>query len=94
MGCIQSMMRALPLFCLLVAGCAVFPLSEADCRPASWQQRGYDDGYFGNLPQDLRLVPECQRFGIQVAQDEYLAGCRAGYDEWDRLIGSFRNAGR
>ena len=88
------MMRALLLSCLLLAGCAVFPLSEADCRPASWQQRGYDDGYFGNLPQDLRLVPECQRFGIQVAQDEYLAGWRAGYDEWDRLIGSFRNAGR
>jgi hypothetical protein len=81
--------------CSLLAGCAVFPLSEADCRPASWQQRGYDDGYFGNLPQDLRLVQECQqRFGIQVAQDEYLAGWRAGYDEWDRLIGSFRKASR
>jgi hypothetical protein len=87
------MMRALPLFCLLVAGCAVFPLSEADCRPASWQQRGYDDGYFGHLPQDLRLAQECQRFGIRVAQEEYLAGWRAGYDEWDRLIGSFRNKG-
>jgi hypothetical protein len=86
MGCIQSMMRPLPLFCLL--------LSEADCRPASWQQRGYDDGYFGNLPQDLRLVQECRRFGVQVAQDEYLAGWRAGYDEWDRLIGSFRKASR
>ena len=82
------------LFCLLLAGCALFPLSEADCRPASWQQRGYADGYFGNLPQDLRLVQECQqRFGIQVAQDEYLAGWRAGYDEWDRLIGSFRRRG-
>ena len=86
-------MRALPL-CLLLAGCALFPLSEADCRPASWQQRGYDDGYFGNLPQDLRLSQECRRFGIQVAQDEYLAGWRAGYDEWDRLIGSFRKASR
>ena len=57
-------------------------------------QRGYDDGYFGNLPQDLRLSQECQRFGIQVAQDEYLAGWRAGYDEWYRLIGSFRKMGR
>ena len=94
MGCIQPVMRALPVLCLLLAGCAIFPLSEADCRPASWQQRGYDDGYFGNLPQDLRLVPECQRFGIQVAQEEYLAGWRAGYDEWDRLIGSFRKASR
>jgi hypothetical protein len=80
--------------CFWLAGCAVFPLTEADCRPASWQQQGYNDGYFGNLPQDLRLSQECQqRYGIQMAQDEYLAGWRAGYDEWDRLIGSFRNRG-
>jgi Protein of unknown function (DUF2799) len=82
------------LFCLLLAGCAVFPLSEADCRPSSWQQRGYDDGHRGNLPQDLRLVRECQRMGIQVAQDEYLAGWRAGHDEWDRLIGSIQRRSR
>ena len=87
-------MRGRPLLCLLLAGCAVFPLSEADCRPSSWQQRGYDDGYRGNLPQDLRLVRECQRMGIQVAQDEYLAGWRAGYDEWDRLIGSIQRRSR
>lgn len=79
---------ALALLALL-SGCAAFPLSEADCRPASWRQRGYDDGYFGNLPQDLRLSRECSRFGIQVAQDEYLEGWRAGHDEWDRLIGSY-----
>jgi hypothetical protein len=58
------------LLALLLSGCAIFPLSEADCRPASWQQRGYDDGYFGNPPQDLRLVQECRRFGVQVAQDD------------------------
>ena len=38
------MMRALTLCCLFLAGCALFPISEAECRPASWQQRGYDDG--------------------------------------------------
>src|SRR5687767_14828013 len=32
------------LLALLLSGCAIFPLSEADCRPPSWQQRGYDDG--------------------------------------------------
>jgi hypothetical protein len=83
------MIRAL-ILCLLLSGCAVFPLSEADCRPASWRQRGYDDGYFGNLPQDMRLAQECSRFGIAVPAEEYLAGWRDGYDEWDRLMGSFK----
>ena len=80
---------ALALLALPLAACAVFPLSEADCRPASWQQRGYEDGYFGNPPQDMRLAQECERrYGIQVPAEEYLVGWRAGYDEWDRLIGS------
>ena len=87
------MSRALP-FCLLaagvLAGCAFFPLTEADCRPASWRQRGYDDGYFGNPPQIVRFNQECGRMGIPVAQDEYLAGWKDGYDEWDRLMGSFK----
>jgi hypothetical protein len=79
----------LALMGFLVSGCALFPLSEADCRPASWQQRGYDDGYGGHPPQDLRLVEECRRrFGIQVPQDEYLQGWRDGHDEWYRLMGS------
>ena len=77
-------------FALLLAGCALVPLTEADCRPASWKQRGYDDGYFGNFPQNMRLVQECGRMGIQVAEAEYLEGWRVGYDEWDRLMGSFK----
>ena len=85
---------AIALLASQLSACALFPLSEADCRPASWQQRGYDDGYFGNLPQDMRLSQECARFGIQVAQNEYLAGWRAGHDEWDRLMGSFKNRSR
>jgi hypothetical protein len=87
-------MRALTLCCLLLAGCALFPVSEAECRPASWQERGYNDGYFGHLPQDMRLSQECARFGVQVAQNEYLAGWRTGYDEYDRLMGSFKNKSR
>ena len=76
------------LLLLTLSGCALFPLSEADCRPVSWKQRGYDDGYFGNPPQDLRLTQECRRYGIEVAQSDYLAGWRDGYDEWYRLMGS------
>jgi len=79
---------------VLLSGCALWPLTEADCRVASWQQRGYDDGYFGHLPQDMRLAQECSRYGVQVAQAEYLAGWRDGYDEFDRLMGSMRNKNR
>ncbi len=77
------------LLLLLLGGCALFPLSETDCKPASWRDRGYADGFGGHPRQDLRLVPECrERFGVEVARDEYLAGWQDGYDEWDRLIGS------
>ena len=73
----------------LAAGCALFPLSEADCRPASWRGRGYADGLSGTFPQDLRLAPECrERYGAEVSVEEYLAGWRDGHDEWDRLMGS------
>jgi Protein of unknown function (DUF2799) len=91
------MVRALLFLAVLglpiLAGCALFPVSEADCKPASWRERGYNDGYFGNLPQSMRLTQECRRFGITVPEDEYLAGHRDGYDEWDRLIGSRRKMG-
>lgn len=82
------------LLVLLLGGCALWPLTEADCKVASWQQRGYDDGYLGHLPQDLRLVRECSRLGIQVDDKEYLAGWRDGHDEFDRLMGSMRRKGR
>ena len=75
---------------LLLGACALFPLSEADCRPANWRQRGYDDGYFGNNPQIMRMARECGRMGIQVAEADYMEGWRVGYDEYDRLMGSFK----
>jgi hypothetical protein len=63
-------------------------MSEAECRGADWRARGYDDGYFGNPPQDLRVAKQCGRFGVQPNQEAYLAGWRDGHDEWDRLMGS------
>jgi len=79
----------------VLAGCALFPLGEADCRVADWRQRGYDDGYAGHPPQDMRLASECrERFGVEVNGAEYLAGWRDGHDEWDRLMGSFFNRSR
>jgi hypothetical protein len=79
---------------LVLAGCALFPLGEADCEGVNWWQRGYDDGFTGAPPQDLRIVPECKRrFGVEVPRDVYLAGYGEGYAEWYRLIGS-KDGGR
>lgn len=79
-----------PCLALLLTGCALFPLSEAECR-ADPHKRGYSDGFFGTNPQDLRLVPECrERHGIEFDQARYLAGWREGYDEWYRTQGSLR----
>lgn len=55
----------------------------------NWYQRGYDDGYFGHPPQDLRLTNQCNRFAVPVPGSQYLEGWRAGHDEWDRLMGSY-----
>ena len=82
------MQRAVATFFLLLAGCAVFPLTEADCKPASWERRGYADGFGGHPPQDLRLARECGRLGIRISESDYMKGWRDGYDEWYRLIGS------
>lgn len=74
---------------LLVGGCALFPLGEADCKGVNWWQRGYDDGFAGASAQDLRIVPECrERYGVEVPRELYLAGWREGHAEWYRLMGS------
>jgi hypothetical protein len=76
---------------VLLGGCALFPLSEADCKPASWHERGYADGFGGSHRQDMRYIGECrERYGVEIRQEEYLAGWQEGYNEWDRMIGSMR----
>lgn len=82
-------MRAFALLCVLLAGCALFPLQEKDCVGVNWEQRGYADGYSGQFQQYLRLAEECRRFGVTVPEEEYFRGWNAGHDEWYRLIGSF-----
>jgi hypothetical protein len=72
----------------MVSGCALWPISEGECGVASWEQRGYADGFGGHPPQYLRLARECKRFGVEVREAEYLEGWQAGYDEWYRLMGS------
>src|SRR5262245_59981856 len=90
-----SMLRsALVLVTVLLSGCAGFIYSEADCKKADWRALGYDHGYFGSTPQITRLQYDCGSHGIAVAETEYFAGWKDGYDEWDRLIGSHRKMGR
>ena len=89
MGTLRVALALLPF----VVGCASFPLQEADCRPVSWERRGYADGYAGHPQQYLRLARECPRFGVDVSEAEYFKGWHAGYDEWYRLIGSRMKAG-
>lgn len=83
------MKRAIPCLLALLAGCALFPLGEADCKGVDWHSRGYADGFGGHPRQDMRLIPECrERFGVDIGQEQYLAGWQEGYNEWDRMIGS------
>ena len=76
---------------LLLAGCALFPYQEADCRGVNWEQRGYRDGYVGYPQQYERAVYECSRFGVAVPEAEYFKGWKDGRFEWDRLVGSRMN---
>jgi hypothetical protein len=88
-------MRVWLIVLAILQGCTLFPLSEADCKPADWRSRGYADGFAGHPRQDMRLLPECRsRYGIDVAQADYLAGWRDGHAEWDRLIGSMQRRTR
>ena len=75
-------LRAALLALLLVQACAT------DCSSGNWRERGYDDGFAGHPPQDLRLERDCPRQGVQFSASEYLTGWRDGHDESDRIRGS------
>lgn len=70
---------------ILVAGCAAFDPTEAECRSANWHERGERDGYGGHPMQDLRLARQCGRYGVAVARAEYAKGWAVGHDQHDRL---------
>jgi hypothetical protein len=75
---------ALSALCLL-AGCAAFDFSEAECRAVNWYARGESDGFGGHPPQDLRLARQCARHGVAISQADYARGWGVGYDEHLRL---------
>ena len=69
----------------LLAGCAAFDFTEAECRAINWHERGERDGFGGHPMQIMRLERQCARHGVMVAQTEYARGWEIGYDEHLRL---------
>jgi hypothetical protein len=69
----------------LLAGCAGWNVSEAECRSMNWYQLGYSDGWGGHPTQIMRLTRLCARHGVVAAQADYLEGWALGHDEHDRL---------
>jgi hypothetical protein len=61
----------------VLAGCANF--SAEQCRSANWYSIGAQDAYlYGLRPQITAIAHECQKFGVQVPEKEYMDGWRAG----------------
>ena len=64
-----------------LAGCA--GMTETQCRGANWYDLGFEDGErFGLRPQIDQRAYQCQAFGIQASEAEYLRGWTDGYREW------------
>lgn len=58
---------------VLLAGCAGF--TEQGCRSANWYYLGEQDARTHGLqPQINRIVFQCQKFGVQVPEKEYMRG--------------------
>jgi hypothetical protein len=74
--------------CLALAGCA--HMSETQCRAADWYQVGYQDAdIYGLRPQVDQYAYSCRAFGVQPAENMYMAGWVDGFREWNtRVMGS------
>jgi hypothetical protein len=82
--------RTLLAAAALLSGCATF--SEQECRTADWYRLGEQDALTHGLrPQIDHLAHQCQKFGVQVPENQYMAGWDAGNRERAvRLSGSPR----
>jgi Protein of unknown function (DUF2799) len=57
----------------LVWGCAGF--TEEGCRTANWYYLGEQDAATHRLqPQISQIVFQCQKFGVQVPEEDYMRG--------------------
>ena len=76
-------MRYVSAFVLLaVAGCV--NLGESDCRTADWAQIGERDGLMGDRPYVEVYAHQCSRYGVQIAEKDYLDGWWVGNAEFER----------
>jgi hypothetical protein len=74
--------------CLVAAGCA--QMTETQCKAADWYQLGYRDAdIYGLRPQVDQYAYQCRAFGVQPAENTYMAGWVDGFREWNtRVMGS------
>ena len=64
---------ALLIASTLLWGCASF--TEHDCRTADWHYLGEQDARTHGLqPQINQIVFQCQKFGVQVPEKDYMRG--------------------
>ena len=67
------------------AGCA--PMTETQCKAADWYQLGYRDAeIYGLRPQVDQYAYQCRAFGVQPAENTYMAGWVDGYREWNTRV--------
>lgn len=73
---------------LAAAGCA--QMTESQCRASDWYQVGYRDAdAYGLRPQVDQYAYRCRAFGVQPAENQYMAGWVDGFREWNtRVMGS------
>jgi len=72
--------NTLLLACALLSGCANF--SAEQCRAGNWYSLGEQDALiYGLQPQIDVIAHQCQKFGVQVAEKEYMDGWTYGNRE-------------
>ncbi len=73
---------------LAAAGCA--QMTETQCKASDWYQVGYRDAdIYGLRPQVDQYSNQCKAYGVQPAENLYMAGWVDGFREWNtRVMGS------
>jgi hypothetical protein len=68
---------------LVVAGTGCAQVTESQCRASDWYQVGYHDAdIYGLRPQIDQYAYRCRAFGVQPAENLYMAGWVDGYREY------------
>jgi hypothetical protein len=65
---------------VLAAGCA--GMSDSECRSANWYDVGEREALvYGLRPQIDQYAHQCSKYGVQVPQQDYMAGWVVGNGE-------------